>query len=656
MTIYIPRPTDYDYALLTQHVYQGKTLKVDEKVTNTDWTVHAFEKEGDASILEDIPFLNRLVDEMGYFGVIYVNHDTRQIVVAHRGTDNLKTLLVDDIQEIYFGKTSTQHKAAYRLVEQAVTLARSGGEWHLSFTGHSLGAFLAELSVLYCLRSDVFDYSQVSAVTFESPGSRESLEKLNATHADGKVDLDALDITSYLSYPNIVNTAHRHVGTLYSLMPDVGKAQWRPDWYTRATHSMDNIVTLFANTNGKLEAPLVLDWPVGNQRGVYDEQVNLENGQYDVITTGNFIETNKQRFDLLFEGHFQKSVVLNNQNSAAIRHFSANMQRLLGNFYDLLLHDILKNVDKTKKFTAELKKQQFPENIIELLGQFGVFKLSYGHIILVQLTEDYLQRTRKTINDFRNELEAWLMAGDRRASLIALFQAAGISTNDNRLQVIATGFKKGAIINKGAVANITEGVIANGVKLEEISGDNLAEQIKQLMQNVSEKYSTITAVGFEEGFNLPEGATANLSKVEANGIVIGKATSSSTQSPMLNQAPLGKGKRQDEPAEFGESIALGEFGWYTPSASLCRVELNLAEIPEGKETSLQDLMKKYAKNCKKEGIEKNEEGEIIALSFSKQHAEALIVKLCELLVIDNPLVAAVGDKKPQGENSNGKKF
>lgn len=47
-------------------------------------------------------------------------------------------------------------------------------KYSLSITGHSLGAYLAELSVYYCLYD--FDYCNVRGVTFDGPGSYEMMK------------------------------------------------------------------------------------------------------------------------------------------------------------------------------------------------------------------------------------------------------------------------------------------------------------------------------------------------------------------------------------------------------------------------------------------------------------------------------------------------
>ena len=90
----------------------------------------------------------------------------------------------------------------------------------LSFTGHSLGAFLAELSVFYCHADLEFPY--VRAVTFDGPGSRNMMEQLAAgTVEGGGHSWDDMkknfDIIRYTAQPNIVNCTNHHIGITYCL-------------------------------------------------------------------------------------------------------------------------------------------------------------------------------------------------------------------------------------------------------------------------------------------------------------------------------------------------------------------------------------------------------------------------------------------------------
>jgi hypothetical protein len=86
----------------------------------------------------------------------------------------------------------------------------------LSFTGYSFGAWLAEQSVFFCHKD--LKKRDVRAVTFESPGSKEYLDILNKSNiysAETNFDLIDLDIVTYLTEPNFVNTCNSHVGKVF---------------------------------------------------------------------------------------------------------------------------------------------------------------------------------------------------------------------------------------------------------------------------------------------------------------------------------------------------------------------------------------------------------------------------------------------------------
>ena len=81
--------------------------------------------------------------------------------------------------------------------------------YSLSFTGYSFGAWLAEQSVFFCHKD--FKKRDVRAVTFESPGSKEYLDILNTNNIESRdtnFDLIDLDIVTYLTEPNFVNTCN----------------------------------------------------------------------------------------------------------------------------------------------------------------------------------------------------------------------------------------------------------------------------------------------------------------------------------------------------------------------------------------------------------------------------------------------------------------
>lgn len=226
-------PTDYIHALLSAHAYidsqVGETviltelsLKNSVNLELKDWKVIAVHNDTECS---------------GYYGVIYQNCKKHQIVLATRGTEggpkgilsdagkfksdwntNLKETLVG---AIVIGQQARNYEAAH----QAVKLAKENA-YRLSFTGHSLGAWLAELNVFYCYA--YFDHLMVKAVTFDSPGALPMMEQLQSNIKSNctQIDLNTLGITTYLAMPNLVNSCNSHVGKVYRIAPEMEWSNW----------------------------------------------------------------------------------------------------------------------------------------------------------------------------------------------------------------------------------------------------------------------------------------------------------------------------------------------------------------------------------------------------------------------------------------------
>jgi hypothetical protein len=86
-------------------------------------------------------------------------------------------------------------------------------------------------------------------------------------------DLEHLDITSYLSAPNRINTCNTHLGTLFRIFPDLSDMGWsekRTELYNLATHRLDKIVQAFdpetgqvyRDEQGQLEVRVVDVWTI----------------------------------------------------------------------------------------------------------------------------------------------------------------------------------------------------------------------------------------------------------------------------------------------------------------------------------------------------------------------------------------------------------
>lgn len=86
----------------------------------------------------------------------------------------------------------------YNKTEPLPIEAVSHLDYQLSFTGHSLGAWLSDILVI---ESCLFGY-RTSSVTFDSPGSKKFVAQM-CTNKEITIDVDQLDITTYLSAPNL---------------------------------------------------------------------------------------------------------------------------------------------------------------------------------------------------------------------------------------------------------------------------------------------------------------------------------------------------------------------------------------------------------------------------------------------------------------------
>ncbi len=162
----------------------------------------------------------------GYFGSAYIqtNADANSaipinVVVAHRGTDSFKDI-VEDLEMWAFHKTPAQFtKEAIPFINQVIKKIKNDNTINtvnLYFTGHSLGATLAELSLAYYIADFFTDTDSIclkGAIDFESPGSKPLIESLiNA----GKIPSQNLGqasqlLQTYNADTNIINTCMEHI-------------------------------------------------------------------------------------------------------------------------------------------------------------------------------------------------------------------------------------------------------------------------------------------------------------------------------------------------------------------------------------------------------------------------------------------------------------
>ncbi|KAI2796130.1 hypothetical protein BLOT_016051 [Blomia tropicalis] len=224
----------------------------------------------------------------GYFGATFWNPESEQVVIAHRGTTKTNSGAVwTDIKSIYGNKVTSQISSAVTFshyVQRIFAEVDKDNNTHFKIfiTGHSLGAWLAQICTFslkyltimdddntYFVRS-MEEGHHAHTVVFDSPGCKPMLQQLQRefdVRYDNveKLPIDFLDIASYLSAPNRVNTCNPHVGKIYRVFIDFSIKSLS---YNLQTHKMKNILKtfdektgLFKKENGKFKIQEVVDWP-----------------------------------------------------------------------------------------------------------------------------------------------------------------------------------------------------------------------------------------------------------------------------------------------------------------------------------------------------------------------------------------------------------
>jgi len=339
------RPSEYEYAVLSKNVYNDIKQGDIVNINSEEWGVIST-KRGNS----------------GYFAALYRNDKTKQLVLAHRGTQSFGSVMAD-LHGIILNQITSQHEAAYYFTKEAVEEAKKSNV-HLSTTGHSLGALLAELSVYWC--HDKFNYEDINAVTFESPGSREIIEgKMFPNLVNNSIDLEKLDIVQYLSYPNIVNTWGHHIGTVYQIEPMLGNLGWVSGWYTKQAHSISNIVKIFEKSEAKTRI-LMQDWPLGVERSKYFDKAMFLNGKYSLTD----LESNKE-FGLYYKGHYVQYTGIDIKRQILLKHFNPALRNFLIDFFQVHKH-LLTEEESSKALVRYWHDLGVPDDLINLIVKYKI--------------------------------------------------------------------------------------------------------------------------------------------------------------------------------------------------------------------------------------------------------------------------------------------
>jgi len=221
----------------------------------------------------------------GYRGIVYVHDKRKEIVCAHRGTASLAAIEAD-ITLLIEQKIHAQVTEAIEICLDNVVKKLLSDGFFLTFTGHSLGGFLATSCLYFCQRTDLVNsrgdslhYPRSKAVVFDPAGSQTFLSTLepNAiSHGGlGKKGIKNLNILHFVSLPNYINAYAPHPGgTLYSLLPNhIIFETMNAAAYLKQTHCLSNLKKCFITLDSsdpcagypkKNQCQKMSDWPLIN--------------------------------------------------------------------------------------------------------------------------------------------------------------------------------------------------------------------------------------------------------------------------------------------------------------------------------------------------------------------------------------------------------
>ena len=192
--------------------------------------------------------------------ILYVNHRLRQAVLSLQGIklsqedffdgDRVNQAIVDSMLD---------SALAVRILNETIELI-GNLNYFISFTGYAFGALFAEQSLLLSRKLKP-ELTNLQCVTFDSPGSLELLAyvcrdfNLSATLND----LKALNIVTYISSPNFVNSFGNHVGQikyLYQNEADLNQLQTKMTQQHTLLYHLASLCSLLCNNLNDLCADL----------------------------------------------------------------------------------------------------------------------------------------------------------------------------------------------------------------------------------------------------------------------------------------------------------------------------------------------------------------------------------------------------------------
>lgn len=152
-----------------------------------------------------------------YHALAIYNADDKEIIISNYGThlnpSRLGTTFQDIIDDIRLslGYTPGKFSSAAKFIDQIKDLLGDEyNDYKITFAGHSLGGFLAQLG---SVQAKSIGFDNVEVVSFDAPGAKEvAMNLAKELHFEGNLNEG---IENYVARPNMINTVNSYLGKVF---------------------------------------------------------------------------------------------------------------------------------------------------------------------------------------------------------------------------------------------------------------------------------------------------------------------------------------------------------------------------------------------------------------------------------------------------------
>lgn len=468
-----------------------------------------------------------------YFGTAFINRECRFGIIAHRGTEfsfslsEIKGLIKDvsaDLEEVLGNQVGHQQNSALAFSNQALRILKSKGYNTVGHVGHSLGGWLAQLSVYHQVTEGK---EELFAVTLDNPGTASMIKEIASRYdINRKVFLRDLDVSNFLSYPNVVNTCHEHIGDLFHIQSPEIKfsclAKYSCLFFNIEAHNKECLAQTFDVATGD---PLqehtfsIKDWPCFNQIKLNNELREF----FKHATASNDFQpkglTERDYFWLNKRAHY--SVTPYDPTKINLVHFTKKAR-------DFLLN--LEDIKHNPNVLQDAKKDLFlPSSMLDFLLHYKLYRSSIGGEIKISpsgqvntafefrrqvnlLLETYpLLIERISFPHLFQELKKDVQELDKRVSfeLIERIHIERVHSHENAVDILMNTTQQGFVQRLYLYFNASESEIEEhnetGRKIDLFLSKNTT-----LSKNLTEKYNADSlSLGVKQEVTKLLGSTEN---------------------------------------------------------------------------------------------------------------------------------------------------